>query len=63
MTLTLVFGSNDTKYTIKVDDIKMTGKADNGSSGQGTLTMKLPKGAHTLKKADTGNLIYIGLAK
>ncbi len=63
MTLTLVFGSNDTKYTIKVDDIKMTGKADNGSSGQGTLTMTLPKGAHTLKKADTGNLFYIGLAK
>jgi hypothetical protein len=54
MTLTLVFGSQDTKYNIKVDGIKQTGS-------NGVLTMNLDAGEHTLTKADTGNLFYIGL--
>ena len=62
MTLILVFGSEDNKYTIKVDDVKKTGTSDSGTTpGQGTLTVALDAGAHTLTKADTGNLFYIGL--
>ena len=54
MTLTLVFGSQDTKYTIKVDGTKQTGS-------NGILTVDIEAGEHTLTKADTGNLFYIGL--
>jgi hypothetical protein len=54
MTLTLVFGNQDTKYTIKVDGNKQTGN-------NGILTVDLEAGEHTLTKADTGNLFYIGL--
>ena len=54
MTLTLVFGSQDTKYNIKVDDTKQTGS-------NGILTVDIEAGEHTLTKADTGNLFYIGL--
>jgi pectate lyase len=54
MKLTLVFGSDDTKYTIKVDGNQQTGS-------NGILTMDLGVGEHTLTKADTGNLFYIGL--
>ena len=54
MTLTLVFGSQDTKYTIKVDGTKQTGS-------NGILTVDIDAGEHTLTKADTGNLFYIGL--
>lgn len=54
MTLTLVFGSEDTKYTINVDGTKKTGT-------NGILTVDLEAGEHTLTKADTGNLFYIGL--
>lgn len=54
MTLTLVFGSQDTKYTIMVDGTKQTGS-------NGILTVDIDAGEHTLTKADTGNLFYIGL--
>ena len=62
MLLKLVFGSKDTKYDIKIDGKTYTGKADNGSSGQGTLTHTLPAGAHELTKQSTGNLFYISLS-
>ncbi len=62
MTMTLIFGSDDSKYTIKVDSAKMTGTADTSvSSKQGKLVVELEAGEHTLTKADTGNLFYIGL--
>lgn len=62
MTMTLVFGSTDTKYTIKVDGVKKTGSTDTSvSTPQGILTMGLEAGEHELTKADTGNLFYIGL--
>ena len=61
MMLTLVFGSNDTKYDIKIDGVKHVGHADNGTSGQGTLTKLLPAGEHVLTKQSTGNLFYISL--
>ena len=54
MTLTLVFGSQDTKYTINVNNTKKTGS-------NGILTVDLDAGEYTLTKADTGNLFYIGL--
>ena len=54
MTLTLVFGSQDTSYTIKVDGNEKTGS-------NGILTVDIEAGEHTLTKADTGNLFYIGL--
>ena len=54
MILTLVFGSQDTKYNIKIDGTKTTG-------ANGILTTTLPAGTHQLTKADTGNLFYIGL--
>jgi pectate lyase len=54
MTLTLVFGSQDTNYTIKVNGTKKTGS-------NGILTVDLDAGEYTLTKADTGNLFYIGL--
>ena len=54
MTLTLVFGSQDTSYTIKVDGNEKTGS-------NGILTVDIDAGEHTLTKADTGNLFYIGL--
>ena len=62
MILKLVFGSNDTKYDIKIDGVAYQGAADNGSSGQGTLTHTLPAGAHELTKKSTGNLFYISLS-
>ena len=62
MELKLVFGSKDTKYDIKIDGVTHTGKADNGTSGQGTLTHTLPAGAHELTKQSTGNLFYISLS-
>ena len=73
MTLTLVFGSQDSKYTMYINTTeagstetvskKVTGTADNGTSGQGTLTYTLPAGSHELKKADTGNLFFIALSE
>ena len=54
MEMTLVFGSQDTKYTIKVDGEKKTGT-------NGVLTLPIEAGSHELTKADTGNLFYIGL--
>ncbi len=54
MTLTLVFGSQDTKYTIKINGTKATGS-------NGILTTDLDAGTYKLTKADTGNLFYIGL--
>ena len=54
MTLTLVFGSEDTNYNIKVDGTTQTGS-------NGILTVDLGAGEHTLTKASTGNLFYIGL--
>ena len=62
MTMTLVFGSTDTKYTIKVDGVKKTGTTDTSvSTPQGILTVGLEAGEHELTKADTGNLFFIGL--
>ena len=54
MTMTLVFGDEDTKFTIKVDGEKKTG-------ANHQLTMTLPSGDHELTKADSTNLFYIGL--
>ena len=54
MRLTLVFGSQDTNFTIKVNGTKKTGS-------NGILTVDLDAGDYTLTKAETGNLFYIGL--
>lgn len=63
MTISLVFGSQDSKYTIKVDGAKKTGAQDpNVDTKQGLLTLTLEAGEHVLTKADTGNLFFIGLA-
>ena len=56
MTMTLVFGDNDTKFTMKVDGEKQTG-ADH------QLVMTLEAGTHKLTKADSTNLFYIGLTE
>ena len=55
MTMTLVFGDDDTKFTIKVDGTKETGSNHK-------LTKTLEAGTHELTKADTTNLFYIGLS-
>ena len=52
--MTLYFGSQDTKYNIKIDGTKVTG-------ANGILEATLEAGAHELTKADTGNLFYIKL--
>ncbi len=54
MTLTLVFGSQDTNFTALVDGEKYTGT-------NGILTVDIEAGNHEIKKADVGNLFYIGL--
>ncbi|MBQ4296382.1 MAG: pectate lyase, partial [Prevotella sp.] len=54
MTLTLVFGSKDTRFNIYVDETKLTGS-------NYMLTTTLGAGTHKLTKADTGTLFYIGL--
>ncbi len=54
MTLTLVFSETDGAWNIKVDGTKMT-------SDTNVLTTTLAAGDHTLTKADTANLFYIGL--
>ena len=55
MTMTLVFGDNDTNFSIKVD-----GTAQTGANHQ--LTTTLEAGTHHLTKNSTNNLFYIGLA-
>ena len=52
--MTLVFGDEDTKFSIKVDGTKQTGSDHK-------LTMTLEPKEHVLTKADSTNLFYIGL--
>lgn len=56
MVLRLVFGTNDTKYTLIIDGVKMTG-------ANAEITCTLPAGNHVLTKADSTNLFYIGLSE
>ena len=49
--ITLVFA--EANATIKIDGTKYT------SSGDGTITVDLKAGAHTITKADTANLFYM----
>ncbi len=56
MTLTLVFSETVGAWNIKVDGTKL-------SSDTNVLTTTLAAGEHTLTKADTANLFYIGLAE
>ena len=53
MQLTLVFGSDD-NCNIKIDDEKVTGTTN-------VIVVTLQAGTHTITKADTTNLYYIGL--
>lgn len=53
MQLTLVFGSDD-NCNIKIDDEKVTGTTN-------VIVVTLEAGTHTITKADTTNLYYIGL--
>ncbi len=54
MTLTLVFSETKGNYNIKVDGTKVT-------STTNVLTYTLAAGSHTLTKADSAYLFYIGL--
>ena len=58
MKMTLYFGSNDTKCSIKVDGTKVS-----GDTATKTLTTEIEAGSHTLTKADSCNLFYIKLEK
>ena len=58
MKMTLYFGSNDTKCSIKVDGTKVS-----GNTATKTLTTEIEAGSHTLTKADSCNLFYIKLEK
>ena len=58
MKMTLYFGSNDTKCSIKVDGTKVS-----GDTATKTLTTEIEAGSHTLIKADSCNLFYIKLEK
>ena len=54
MKMTLVFGDNDTKFSIKVNGEKHTGSDHK-------LEVTLEPNTYELTKADTTNLFYIGL--
>ena len=56
--MTLYFGSNDTKCSIKVDGTKVC-----GYTATKTLSTEIEAGSHTLTKADSCNLFYIKLEK
>lgn len=58
MKMTLYFGSNDTKCSIKVDGTKVS-----GDTATKTLSTEIEAGSHTLIKADSCNLFYIKLEK
>ena len=58
MKMTLYFGSNDTKCSIKVDGTKVS-----GNTATKTLSTEIEAGSHTLTKADSCNLFYIKLEK
>ena len=58
MKMTLYFGSNDTKCSIKVDGTKVS-----GDTATKTLSTEIEAGSHTLTKADSCNLFYIKLEK
>ena len=58
MKMTLYFGSNDTKCSIKVDRTKVS-----GDTATKTLSTEIEAGSHTLTKADSCNLFYIKLEK
>ena len=54
--LYVVFGTADTKYNLKLDDVKKTGAK---SGGCGLLVLDLSAGERTITKADTGNIFYM----
>ena len=58
MNMTLYFGSEDTKCSIKVDGTKVA-----GDTTTKTLTTTIAAGSHKLTKADSCNLFYIKLEK
>lgn len=58
MKMTLYFGSNDTKCSIKVDGTKVS-----GDTATKTLSTEIEAGSHTLTKADSCNLFFIKLEK
>lgn len=58
MKMTLYFGSNDTKCSIKIDGTKVS-----GDTATKTLTTEIEAGSHTLTKADSCNLFFIKLEK
>ena len=58
MKMTLYFGSNDTKCSIKVDGTKVS-----GDTATKNLSTEIEAGSHTLTKADSCNLFYIKLEK
>ena len=58
MNMTLYFGSEDTKCSIKVDGTKVA-----GDTTTKTLTTTITAGSHKLTKADSCNLFYIKLEK
>ena len=58
MKMTLYFGSNDTKCSIKVDGTKVS-----GDTATKTLSTEIEAGSHTLIKADSCNLFFIKLEK
>lgn len=61
MTMTLYFGSEDTKCTAKIDGKKAADAGATIDTAAKTLTVKLGAGSHTITKQDTGNLFYIKL--
>lgn len=54
MTLTIVFGDEDTKTNIKIDGVKQT-------TSTKVLTIELEAGSHTITKADSTNVFYLSL--
>ncbi len=61
MTMTLYFGSADTKCTAKIDGKKAATAGAVIDTTAKTLTVSLETGAHTISKQDTGNLFAIKL--
>ncbi len=57
-TFYVYFGNQDTKFDLKVDDVKYTGEA-NGTNNGGLLKVDLQAGSHTVTKASTGNIFYM----
>jgi hypothetical protein len=59
MTLKLYFGGSTAAGSkkVKIDD------ADKTTAADGTLTVTLNAGAHTVKKGDSINLFYISLTR